>query len=166
MLVKKLFKDGHLPPGVSQESEDMQLPQLPSEAYSSDASNPDLDQLVVCEYLASTGQPVNYCAFMAIGNRPGPQSYSIPIVTAQYTYEVREARTGRLVTTFNLPGGSAFYEQSQNTIGPLPIPALCSASPLDPPSGPLDSSGVEHSVQIPVPVDDQSLADALRPFIG
>jgi hypothetical protein len=53
-------------------------------------------QLVVCEYLASTGAIVDSCEYA--GNQ------FVPLVSAVWTYRVLEARTAKQVTEFMLNG--------------------------------------------------------------
>lgn len=53
-------------------------------------------QLVVCEYLVSTGAVVDSCEY--IGNK------FVPLVSATWTYRVLEARTAKEVTRFTLQG--------------------------------------------------------------
>ncbi|RZS45209.1 hypothetical protein EV193_1011096 [Herbihabitans rhizosphaerae] len=60
-------------------------------------------QLVLCEYLDSVGGSVRGCAYQGIGNATG-SSGSLAVVPARYTFELVEARTGRVLTTFQLDG--------------------------------------------------------------
>ncbi|MEU3855629.1 hypothetical protein [Streptomyces sp. NPDC029554] len=53
-------------------------------------------QLVVCEYLVSTGAEVDSCEY--IGNKV------VPLVSATWTYRVLTARTAEQVTQFTLKG--------------------------------------------------------------
>ncbi|MEV4571504.1 hypothetical protein AB0K12_47820 [Nonomuraea sp. NPDC049419] len=86
-------------------------------------------QLVVCEHLKSVGKRVTFCDYQVswtIGT-PSPEAirpFSIPAVDAKYTYTVHEARTGRLVKTFRLPGKEIRCPQSlrddeRNAVAPL-----------------------------------------------
>ncbi|MEU6450007.1 hypothetical protein [Streptomyces sp. NPDC046979] len=62
-----------------------------------EATNNTLDtQLIVCEYLVSTGAVVDACEY--IGNS------FVPLVSATWTYRVLAARTTQQVTQFTLKG--------------------------------------------------------------
>lgn len=104
-------------------------------------------QLVVCQYLDSIGPAVSSCTYrvdqILPATRPATppsERLSMPLVQAQYSYMVYEARTARPVTTFNLPG----------TFGGCPDPV----------------SGISDNDVAPMGADPQALDRVLRPFIA
>ncbi|WP_132876666.1 hypothetical protein [Tamaricihabitans halophyticus] len=63
----------------------------------------DTAQLVLCEYPPETGAPVRQCHYTESIPDTGKQA-TVPVVTAKYTYLLREARTGAALASFTLNG--------------------------------------------------------------
>ena len=105
-------------------------------------------QLVVCEYLISVGAAIpdaqcgQYISEDTIG-RPG---IFVDVVRARYRYEVREAKTARLLGTFELNGS-----------GSLPREGVCPQYLNDAKRG--IASGVADVVT------DKALETALKPYV-
>ncbi|MEQ4719639.1 hypothetical protein [Nonomuraea sp. B19D2] len=84
---------------------------------------------MVCEHLKSVGKRVTLCDYRVsqIIGTPSPEAirpFSIPAVDAKYAYTVYEARTGRLVKTFTLPGKEIrcprnLRDYQRNVVAPL-----------------------------------------------
>lgn len=68
-------------------------------------------ELIVCEFLAkeSVGGQLITCEYEELGG-DGSVSTRVPVYSAGYSYRVLEAKTGRLVDTFNLSGSVSGWD--------------------------------------------------------
>ncbi|SEB30028.1 hypothetical protein SAMN04490356_0138 [Streptomyces melanosporofaciens] len=92
--------------GTESDAEADDEPKLPDKWASS--SDPEL---IVCEFLAkeSVGAQLITCEYEELGG-DGSVSTRVPVYSAGYSYRVLEAKTGRLVDTFNLSGSVSGWD--------------------------------------------------------
>lgn len=101
-----LFKGGPDFYETDTESEYDEEPQLPDKW----ASQGD-PELIVCEFMDqySEGQPLITCEYKELGG-DGSVTTRVPVYSAQYSYRVLEAKTGRVVDTFTLNGSASPWD--------------------------------------------------------
>ncbi|MFJ8469994.1 hypothetical protein [Streptomyces swartbergensis] len=92
--------------GTESEAEADDEPKLPGKWTSS--GDPEL---IVCEFLVeeSVGGQLITCEYEELGG-DGSVSTRVPVYSAAYSYRVLEAKTGRLVDTFNLSGSVSGWD--------------------------------------------------------